>query len=248
MRSERLSFAAGARSRPELVLTVRALAGALAAEGVVATVVNGGDGGDAISILRMSEERSEEIGLLTLADDGLSVEMRTPDRSTEVLPLLVPPIEERPAASILIRGGPADRRLRMAARVLEELRRRSPRLRRVGWLDFPDEIVRARTLDEIHPALDAAELARLLGGIVAAFDAAPDPELRTSLGELAIAAGLPLVTHEGSGLAAADRVRVVSEWSDEILAEAIAEAAKEGRGPRRDAYPAMVRLSGALQL
>ena len=237
----------GTRCRPELLLTVRALATALVAEGVAAAMKAGEAGGDSVSIQLDAEERAKEVGYLRLAPAHLDVSIGKTDRETGRFPLLVPPLPPRYAAAILVRGGPGDRRLRMAGRVLEVLRRRCPHLRRIGWLDFPEEILRARTLDEVHPAVDAEELGRLLAGAAVVFDAAPEPELRTPLGELAIAAGIPLVTHEGTGIAPSERIRVVAEWSDEMLAEAVEEAAGLGRGPQRDSSRAMAELSGVLQ-
>lgn len=247
MRSEGVAFVSGTRCRPELLLTVRALTAALVSEGVAAAMRPGEAGGESVSIQRGSEERAEEVGFLRLAAGDLAVHIGMGDREIGTVPLLVPTLEPRFASAVLVCGGPADRRLRMAGRVLEVLRKRRPRLRRIGWLAFPDEIARARSLDEIHPSLDAEELGHLLAGAAVVLDSAPEPELRTSLGELAIAGGIPLVTHEGAGVPPSERVRIVVEWSDEMLAEAVEEAADLGRGPQRDPSRAMAELSGVLQ-
>lgn len=247
MRSERIAFVSGTRCRPELLLTVRALTAALVSEGAVAVMKPGEAGGESVSIQIDGEERVEEVGFLRLAPGHLAVHLGRGDREAATLPLLVPPLEPGSASSVLVRGGSADRRLRMAGRVLEVLRRRRPHLRRIAWLDFPEEIVRARTLDEIHPVVDADELGRLLAGAAVVFDAPPDSDLRTPLGELAIAAGIPLVTHEGAEIPPSDRIRVVAEWSDEMLGEAVDEAAGLGRGSPRDPSRALAELSGVLQ-
>lgn len=124
---------------------------------------------------------------------------------------------------VLFLGAPEfNRRLRMTARVITELRRRGWPFTAVAQGPLPEEMLRMAAPDEWHESVTDAELRRLMANSVVLLESADQKTEVSAQSGLAATIGLPVVTHRDSE-AGAHRV---DEWSADAFADAVVSLAK----------------------
>ncbi|HVR42638.1 MAG TPA: hypothetical protein VMS56_04265 [Thermoanaerobaculia bacterium] len=249
MSIERIVFAGGPSTRPELVLAARAVAEALAARGAAAVVTDDGwpDALDpAAAVISLCEREAVATPpTWHLAITGSELEMRRGAEPCGRAPLAIAVPVERPFRRVLVAGtGTPGRLLRMIGRTAAALRARRAGVTIAFWGEIPEELHRDHLLGEVHPDPDADELARLLATAGCILDPADEPEERNVIASLGPAAGIPTVVfgRGGPGMLA------VGEWSGEALAEGVLEALGRPRGKARGGEEAAELVAKAVGL
>lgn len=164
--------------------------------------------GDSALELRLDTPRARHRFPFAVSPDLVAVS----DRVVSDLPRLLVPL-----------GAPNSRRERMAARTVEELRRRGWRHLLVAAGAPQPEFVRALAPDELYEEPTAGELAALLMSSSAVLDASDESAPPTVLGRLARCVGTCVVLHASSPLAHpfSPEVRVAQEWAPDAFCDVL---------------------------
>lgn len=134
---------------------------------------------------------------------------------------------------VLFAGGAAsDRRLRMTSKVIAEARARGIGCELIVVGPVPPDWSRAVAPEQQFGDLTAQETFNLVRAARCVLECGDGPETPTELALIATAAGVPVVVHRSSAIAALrpDCVVAVDEWSADAFVDAIAS-------PRRDVAP-----------
>lgn len=144
----------------------------------------------------------------------------------ELFPPSAPRIRE--VARILFEGEGDERRLRMALRTIEELRRRRFPFTAIVVGRITTAMASIASPDEVHEGLSAGEYLALVSSgtaVLECTDAYGEPSV---LSVAARAAGLPLVTHaDRAEPAVAEGSGVAGMWSAEAFADALVQCGCE---------------------
>jgi hypothetical protein len=131
---------------------------------------------------------------------------------------------DREIPRILFEGGGDERRLKMALRTVEELRRRHYRFTAVAVGRVEPSMISVAAPDEVHEDLSAAEYLALVSSGTAVLECTDAYGAPSPLSVAARAAGLPLVIHTDHADLAAAAFRAAGMWSAEAFADAITQS------------------------
>ncbi|MGA7615625.1 MAG: hypothetical protein WBX15_10655, partial [Thermoanaerobaculia bacterium] len=122
----------------------------------------------------------------------------------------------------LVAGGMAvTRRLRMTAKVLDELRRRKFAFDLVVFGDLPEALRGSAGRREILPELDASELANAITSSSLILETVDADEAPSPLAFVARDVGVALAIHQSHPLATVASAIGVTEWSADGFVDAI---------------------------
>ena len=209
---------------PELELMVLRLTEALADEGMHREIERSGEAANGVvSGSISSAARDARSFSITLSEDAfMAVEID--DAPAVALPLAIPrqqfrDRDEGGILRILFAGaGTFDRRLKMTARAIVEIRRRRRPVVLLAAGELPSEIIRLAPPDHYFSQLDGEELQSLLFSCDAVADCVDADGCRTPLGWLAESAGIPVIAHRDARGDAAIRVE---DWSADAFCDAM---------------------------
>src|SRR5687767_219668 len=122
---------------------------------------------------------------------------------------------ESPPRVLFLGAAEFNRRLRMTARVITELRRRGWAFTAVAQGRLPEEMLRMAPPDEWYESVTDAELRRLMATSAVLLESVDQKNEVSGESTLAATIGLPVVTHRDSDSGA----HRVSEWSTDAFAD-----------------------------
>ena len=211
-------------TRPELELIVLRLIDALATEGMLREVNRSGEMASGVLTGSTSTVAGGEHSFsITLSDDSF-VAMNVDGESSVALPPAIPRrpprrLSEAAILRILFAGAETfNRRLKMTARAIVEIRRRRRPVLLMAAGALPPEMVRIASPDHYFPQLDSAELQSLLFTSDMVADCVDADGHRTALGWLAESAGVPVIVHRDAPGQAVIRVE---DWSADAFCDAM---------------------------
>ncbi|HEU5163602.1 MAG TPA: hypothetical protein VFV54_10680 [Thermoanaerobaculia bacterium] len=250
MPTDVITFAVDAAAPPEL---------ALAAEGLAAGLRDLGRSCEVLvdpwpetlsgrpTVIDVSSSEAERGRWRLDGGAGPVLELTGPSAPPTAIPFALPalPARRRGCARLLVIGADSPRRSRMLLKLFDALQRR-PGCRVIVWRDLSDEVARQKMVAEVHPEVNASELARLLGSVdvlvEVADEALPEAMLLAGIGR---AAGLPIVVPEGFPGERWPGIVEVREWGGDAFADAALAAAKRARS---EDVAASVRKEAAQRL
>jgi hypothetical protein len=157
--------------------------------------------------------------------------LESPEGKTTAVPWMIAeelfsPFESRgrEIPRILFEGAGDERRLKMALRTVEELRRRQYGVTAVAVGRVEPSMLSVAAPDEVHEDLSAAEYLALVSSGTAILECTDAYGASSPLSVAARAAGLPLVIHADHSDLAAAASRVAGMWSAEAFADAITQS------------------------